>query len=339
VGVGAYDEGICFAADVPQVVNAVALTFVLNAVPQGAGHIKQVRILMADASNVSPQSEYIQHHLVHLNNLGGKQTLIAQFNVVNYDSLFWGTLMGLIVVFILWRAARRATAGVPSRFQALIESVVDMVDDQAKSIVPNAKSRLFVTPLALTIFLWIILMNTLDLLPVDLFSTIFRAVGLGVRHGDPLYYHRVLPTADLNVPMGMALGVFLLMLYYGIKIKRPVGFVKELFTAPFHAHSVVWMIVLAPANIFLNVVEYAAKTVSLGMRLFGNMFAGELMFMLIALMGGAWTGFNATSIGLGVGQVLAGSVWAIFHILIVLLQAFIFMMLTLVYIGQAHEGH
>jgi F-type H+-transporting ATPase subunit a len=128
------------------------------------------------------------------------------------------------------------------------------------------------------------------------------------------------------------------MLYYGLKIKTPVGFVKELFTAPFHAHGFA-AVLLAPANLFLNLVEYAAKSVSLGMRLFGNMFAGELVFMLIALLGGAWTGFNSMSMSLGIAHILAGSIWAIFHILIVLLQAFIFMMLTLVYIGQAHEGH
>jgi F-type H+-transporting ATPase subunit a len=293
---------------------------------------------MADASNVSPQSAYIQHHLVHLNNIGEKQSVIAQFNVINYDSLFWSALMGLIVVFVLWRAAKRATSGVPSRFQAFVESVVDMVDDQAKSIVPNAVSRLFVAPLALTVFLWIILMNALDLIPVDLPSTVFRWVGLGAHHGDPLYFHRILPTADLNVPMGMSLGVLLLVLYYGIKIKHAGGFVKDLFRAPFHAHGFM-AVILAPFNFALNIIEYAAKTVSLGMRLFGNMFAGELIFMLIALLGGAWTGFNGISIGLGIGHVVAGSIWAIFHILIVLLQAFIFMMLTLVYIGQAHEGH
>lgn len=293
---------------------------------------------MAAASDVSPQSAYIQHHLVHLNNTGEKQSAIAQFDIINYDSLFWSGLTGLIVIFFLWRAASRATAGVPGRFQAFVEMVVDMVDDQAKGIVHNAKSRLFIAPLALTVFLWIILMNALDLLPVDLLPSIWRWTGLGVHHGDPLYYHRVLPTADLNVPMGMSLGVLLLMFYYGIKIKHPGGFVKELFTAPFHAHGI-GAVVLAPFNLLLNLIEYAAKSVSLGMRLFGNMFAGELIFMLIALLGGAWTGFNGSSIGLGIGHVLAGSIWAIFHILIVLLQAFIFMMLTLVYLGQAHEGH
>ncbi|WP_233234271.1 F0F1 ATP synthase subunit A [Bordetella sp. LUAb4] len=293
---------------------------------------------MAAASDVSPQSEYIQHHLVHLNNLGEKQSAIAQFNIVNYDSLFWSILMGLLVVFVLWRAARKATSGVPGRFQMFVESLVDMVEEQAKGIVHNEVSRRFVSPLALTVFLWIVMMNALDFVPVDLPATIFRWIGLGSHHGDPLYYHRILPTADLNVPMGMSLGVLLLMFYYGIKIKHPGGFVKDLISAPFHGHGIM-AVVLLPFNLLLNLIEYAAKSVSLGMRLFGNMFAGELLFMLIALLGGAWTGWNATSVGLGLGQILAGSIWAIFHILIVLLQGFIFMMLTLVYIGQAHEGH
>ncbi len=276
---------------------------------------------MTDAVT-TPQSEYIQHHLVHLNNLGHKQDIIANFDVVNYDSLFWSILMGAIVIFFLWRAARRATTDVPGRFQMAIEMLVGMVHEEAKGIIPNETTRKFAAPLALTVFLWITLMNTLDLIPVDLAAWIFRVTGLGADHSDPLYYHRILPTADLNIPIGMSLGVLVLMLYYGIKIKHPVGFVK-----------------LAPFNFLLNLIEYAAKCVSLGMRLFGNMYAGELLFMLIALLGGAWTGANASSISLALGHVLAGSAWAIFHILIVLLQAFIFMMLTLVYIGQAHEGH
>ncbi|MFA7581160.1 FoF1 ATP synthase subunit a, partial [Castellaniella sp.] len=229
----------------------------------------------------TPQSEYIQHHLVHLNNLGHKQDIIANFDVVNYDSLFWSALMGFIVLYFLWRAARRATTDVPGRFQMSIEMLVGMVNDEAKNIVPNATSRQFAAPLALTVFLWITLMNALDLIPVDLMGWIFQMVGLGSAHDDPLYYHRILPTADLNIPMGMSLGVLLLMLYYGIKIKNPVGFVKELFTAPFHAHGV-GAIILAPFNLLLNLIEYVAKTVSLGMRLFGNMYAGELLFMLIA---------------------------------------------------------
>jgi F-type H+-transporting ATPase subunit a len=293
---------------------------------------------MAAAGDVSPQSYYIQHHLVHNNNIRGKQEFIVDFSVINYDSLIWALLMGVIVLFFLWRAARHATAGVPGRLQAFVELIVDMVEQQARSIVPNEQTRRFVSPLALTVFLWIILMNALDLVPVDLMPWIWKVTGLGAQPGDILYYHKILPTADLNVPLGMSLGVLLLMFYYGIKIKTPGGFVKELFTAPFHSHGFA-AVLLAPANLILNLVEYGAKSVSLGMRLFGNMFAGELIFMLVALLGGAWTGFNASSMALGVGHILAGSLWAIFHILIVLLQGFIFMMLTLVYIGQAHEAH
>jgi F-type H+-transporting ATPase subunit a len=293
---------------------------------------------MAAAGDVSPQSYYIQHHLVHNNNVGGKQSFIVDFNVINYDSMFWSVLMGVIVLFFMWRGARHATAGVPGRMQAFVEMLVDMVEQQARSIVPNEQTRRFVSPLALTVFLWIVLMNALDLVPVDLMPWIWKMTGLGAQPGDVLYYHKILPTADLNVPLGMSMGVLLLMFYYGIKIKKPSGFVKELFTVPFHGHGFM-AVLLAPANLLLNLVEYGAKSVSLGMRLFGNMFAGELIFMLVALLGGAWTGFNASSLALGVGHIIAGSIWAIFHILIVLLQGFIFMMLTLVYIGQSHEAH
>nr|MBF0683787.1 F0F1 ATP synthase subunit A [Pseudomonas sp.] len=286
------------------------------------------------ASAAPTASEYIVHHMGHFNNIGEPQSVIADFSVVNYDSLFWSILMGSLVALMLWRAARSATAGVPGKFQAAMEMLVDMVEEQAKSIVPNENSRKFVSPLALTVFMWIVFMNALDLIPVDLISRILAWTGADA----VIHYHRILPTADLNVPMGMSLGVLLLMLYYGIKIQSPGGFIKGLFTAPFHGHGVM-AIVLAPFNILLNLIEYLAKAVSLGMRLFGNMFAGELLFMLIALLGAAWTGFNASSIAFGIGHLVAGTMWAVFHLLIVLLQAFIFMMLTLVYVGQAHEGH
>jgi F-type H+-transporting ATPase subunit a len=195
-----------------------------------------------------------------------------------------------------------------------------MVDNQAKSIVHGDRS--FIAPLALTVFVWVALMNSLDFLPVDMFSAFFHWAGLeGV-----FPHHRVVPTADLNGTMGIALGVLALMLFYSVKIKGLGGFIHELFAAPFG----IWM---APFNLLLNIIEFAAKTVSLAMRLFGNMYAGELLFLLIALLGSTATAFGF------VGHVIAGSLWAIFHILIVVLQAFIFMMLTLVYIGQAHEGH
>jgi len=260
--------------------------------------------------------EYISHHLGHLTNI--HQGFIVDFSVINYDTVFWSILMGVVGVFVLWLGTRRATSGVPGRFQGAIEAVVEMVEDQSKSIIHGDRS--FIAPLALTVFVWVFLMNCLDFLPVDLFAGIFRALGLGEPH------FRIVPTADLNGPLGMALGVLAVVLYYNVKIKGIGGWIHELFAAPFG----IW---LAPANFLLNLIEYAARTVSLGMRLFGNMYAGELLFLLIALLGAMATPFGI------VGHVIAGSIWAIFHILIVLLQAFIFMMLTLVYIGQAHESH
>jgi F-type H+-transporting ATPase subunit a len=185
-----------------------------------------------------------------------------------------------------------------------------------------------VAPLALTVFIWIFLMNSMDFLPVDLLPNIWQAAS-----GDHHAFLRVVPTADLNGTLGMSIGVLLVCIWYNIKIKGLGGWVHELFTAPFGSHPLLY-----PINFAMQMIEFLAKTVSHGMRLFGNMYAGELVFMLIALMGAAWAG-TATGAFLWIGGVIAGSVWAIFHILIVALQAFIFMMLTLVYIGQAHESH
>ncbi len=270
------------------------------------------------AAHAPTASEYIKHHLAHYSN--HHQTNVVDFSVINMDTVFWSVFCGVIGSLLMWMAARRATAGVPGRFQAAVEILVEMVDNQAKAIVHGDRS--FIAPLALTVFVWVALMNSMDFLPVDAPSALINLLGLGT----VFPYQRVVPTADLNGTLGISLGVFALMIYYSIKIKGFGGWMHELFAAPFG-------IAMAPFNLLLNIIEYAAKTVSLGMRLFGNMFAGELLFMLIALLGAAATTFGF------VGHVIAGSIWAIFHILIVFLQAFIFMMLTLVYIGQAHEGH
>jgi len=268
------------------------------------------------AEHAPTAGEYIQHHLGHLTN--SHQSFVVDFHVWNLDTILWSVTMGVIGCIFMLIAARRATAGVPGRFQAAVEMVVEMVEDQSKAIVHG--NRTFIAPLALTVFIWVMLMNALDFLPVDLFAAIFRFTGMGEPH------FRIVPTADLNGTLGMALGVLALMLYYSVKIKGLGGWIHELFAAPFGIY-------MAPFNLLLNIIEYAAKTVSLGMRLFGNMYAGELLFLLIALLGSTATVFGF------IGHVIAGSIWAIFHILIVVLQAFIFMMLTLVYIGQAHEGH
>ncbi len=283
---------------------------------------------MSASANGPTAGEYIVHHLGHLQT--SKQTSVVDFTIVNLDSVFWATLIGIVGCWLLWLGARKATSGVPGRFQAAVEMLVEMVDGQAKGIVHSAESRKFVAPLALTVFVWIMLMNAMDLLPVDLLPTIWHSVGPALGFKD---YMRVVPTADLSITMGMALAVLLICLYYNVKIKGAGGWIHELFTAPFGAHPLLW-----PVNFVMQMIEFLAKTVSHGMRLFGNMYAGELIFFLIALMGGAWS-LSATGIGLAIGHVIAGTVWAIFHILIVVLQAFVFMMLTLVYIGQAHDSH
>ncbi|NTV09811.1 MAG: F0F1 ATP synthase subunit A [Zoogloea sp.] len=272
--------------------------------------------------------EYIVHHLTHWNTTGHAQKDIVDFSILNVDTLFWSVTIGALSLFLLWRAASKATSGVPGRFQAAVEIIFEMVADQAKGIIHSAESRKFVAPVALTVFVWIFLMNAMDLLPLDLIPTLWQGAT-----GDHHAYMRIVPSADLNATLGMSLGVLLLCLYYNIKIKGFGGWVHELFSAPFGSHPL-----LAPINFLMQLIEFAAKTISHGMRLFGNMYAGELVFMLIALMGAAWAG-TTTGVFLFIGHIIAGSIWAIFHILIITLQAFIFMMLTLVYIGQAHEGH
>jgi F-type H+-transporting ATPase subunit a len=281
------------------------------------------------ASGTGPTAgEYIVHHLGFLQNR--KATGVVDFGVFNFDSLFWAILLGVTGCYLLWRAARSATSGVPGRFQAAVEILVEMVDAQAKGIVHNAESRKFVAPLALTVFVWIFLMNAMDLLPVDLIPQIWHGVAPALGAPD---YMRVVPTADLSITMGLSVSVLLICLYYNIKIKGAGGWAHELFTAPFGSHPLLW-----PANFLMQIIEFVAKTVSHGMRLFGNMYAGELIFMLIALMGGAFT-LSATGIALAIGHIVAGWAWAVFHILIITLQAFVFMMLTLVYVGQAHDAH
>ena len=281
------------------------------------------------ASGSAPtSSEYVVHHLTNLNQTGEAQKDIIDFSLINLDTVFWSFGLGMLAVFILYRAARSASAGVPGRFQAMVEILVELVDNQAKGVIHSETSRKFVAPLALTVFLWVFLLNLMDLLPVDLLPALW-AVGLSSMGVDPGHaYMRVVPTADVNVPLGMSLAVLLMCLYYNIKIKGLGGWLHELFTAPFGNHFILW-----PINLLMQLIEFLAKTVSHGLRLFGNMFAGELLFVLIALLGG-----TATALGF-FGHVLAGTAWALFHILIIILQAFIFMMLTLVYVGQAHDHH
>ncbi len=275
--------------------------------------------------------DYIGHHLTHLQNKTPASVL--DFSVFNMDTIFWSVSLGVLGCFLMWLAARRATSGIPGRFQAAVELLVEMVDSQAKSIVNNADSRKFVAPLALTVFVWIFLMNAMDLLPVDLIPLIWELIFKAQGHDPHHAYMRVVPTADLSGAMGLSVCVLIISIYYSIKIKGLGGWIHELFTAPFGDHFLLY-----PFNFAMQIVEFVAKTVSHGMRLFGNMYAGELIFLLIALMGGAFS-LSFSGITLGLAHVVAGTVWAIFHILIITLQAFVFMMLTLVYLGQAHDHH
>ena len=287
--------------------------------------------------------EYIGHHLTHLRS--HEQTGIIDFSVVNIDSLFWSILMGVLGLFFLWRVAKKMTSGVPGRTQAAVEILLEMVDNQAKSIVHNATSRKFVGPLALTVFIWIFLMNSMDFLPVDFIPRVWQWIYGAAGHDAHHAYQRVVPTADLSITLGMSISVLLICLYYNIKIKGLGGWGHELISAPFGSvklsgNPLSWLgfLVMSVANLAMQIVEFFAKTLSHGMRLFGNMYAGELVFMLIALMGGVGLA-SASGILLWIGHIVAGTAWAIFHILIVSLQAFIFMMLTLVYVGQAHDAH
>ncbi len=298
---------------------------------------------MATEGHAPTASEYIVHHLQHWQvDWSLKpvvQTAIVDFNVINLDSVLYALIVGMIGCWALWAAARKATSGVPGRFQAAVEILVEMVDNQAKANIHNAKSRQFIAPLALTVFVWIFLLNAMDMLPVDLLPAIWTQVYGAMGHDPHHAYMRVVPTADLSTTLGLSSTVLLLCLIYSVKIKGIGGWAHELVSAPFGtSKNPVFALILGVINLLMQIIEYVAKTVSHGMRLFGNMYAGELVFMLIALMGGAMAA-SFSGVLLPVGHVIAGTVWAIFHILVITLQAFIFMMLTLIYLGQAHEAH
>lgn len=245
----------------------------------------------------------------------------------NVDTILFSVLAAIIIFLFFLFVARIATSGIPGRLQSAVEFLVDMVNTEAKNSV-HGDIR-FIAPVALVIFAWIALMNAFDFLPVDLLDRLMYWTGAS----ESIHFGRLVPTADLNAPLGIAVGVLILCFFYSFKIKGVSGFVKEWFTAPFGSFPILW-----PINFVMNIIEYSARTVSLAMRLFGNMFAGEILFLLIATLGAkaALTGLGVASIA---GHVVMGSLWAIFHILIVFLQAYIFMMLTLAYLGLAHEDH
>lgn len=274
---------------------------------------------MASGSGPQSPSEYISHHLTNLTKPVGD----GAFWTVNVDTIIMSWVLGIVGLGIFWLVARKATAGVPGRLQSFIEMMVEFVDGTVKDIFPG--DRKFLAPLALTIFVWVFMMNLVDLLPIDWIATISHAFGA--------HAWKAVPSTDLNSTFAMSFTVFFLILFFSFKAKGAGGFVHELFTAPFGSHPILWI-----PNFALNLIELLAKPISLGMRLFGNMYAGELIFMLLGLLG--------TIASLTIGGFIAGTAsgvlqlgWAIFHILIIILQAFIFMVLSTVYIAMAHEHH
>ena len=270
-------------------------------------------------------TEYITHHLTHLTVNQGH----GAFWAFHLDSVLFTGGLALIFVLIFIMVARRATSGVPGKLQAAIEILVEMVDRTVKETF-HGKSRL-IAPLAITIFVLVWLMNFMDLIPVDFLP--WAGQRFGIEH------LRVVATADINTTLGMSITVFLLIWYVGIKEKGIGGFFGEWFTAPFHASGPVGKILTAPPNLLLRIIEEAVRPLSLSLRLFGNMYAGELIFVLIAGLTLESSLAHVSTYVWGVVQFVADAVWTLFHILIITLQAFIFGMLTIVYLSMAAEKH
>ncbi|RLM22473.1 F0F1 ATP synthase subunit A [Brenneria alni] len=267
---------------------------------------------MSASGEISTPQEYIGHHLTHLQVGTG-------FWSINIDSMFFSVALGILFLLIFRRVAKNATSGVPGKLQTAVELIVGFVDTNVRDMF-HGKSKL-IAPLALTIFVWVFLMNLMDLLPIDFLPQVWAGI-YSILGYDPTHaYLRVVPSADVNITLSMALGVFALVLFYSIKMKGVGGFVKELTMQPFN-HPV-----FIPINLILEGVSLLSKPISLGLRLFGNMYAGELIFILIAGLLPWWS------------QWLLNVPWAIFHILIITLQAFIFMVLTVVYLSMASEEH
>jgi len=279
-------------------------------------------------------SEYIKHHLEHLTygRMPDGTWAIAQnaeqakemgFMAFNIDTLGFSLVLGLLFIWFFGKMSKKASAEVPSGGQNFVEWIIEFIDSSVRGSFSGRNP--LVAPLALTIFVWIFMMNFMDLIPIDWLPGLGEGV-LG------LPYLKVVPTTDPNATFGMSISVFLLVIYYSIKMKGVGGFLGELTLQPFGKFGFL-------ANIFLEGVNLLAKPVSLALRLFGNMYAGEMIFILIALMGGAWAGFSVGNVTLFGSQILLSLGWGIFHILIVTLQAFIFMTLTIVYLDMAHQEH
>jgi F-type H+-transporting ATPase subunit a len=270
---------------------------------------------MSAAESLTPTS-YINHHLSFF-----KQPIReGGFWVLHLDTVVVSVLLGVLAFGFFWWVVRGATSGVPGRRQAFVELAVTFIDDQVKGIFHGGDRHAFVAPAALTVFVWVLLMNAMDFLPVDIMAWVYE-------HVFHLHKWRSVPTADINTTFALSLSVWLLMIYYSIKVKGLGGWIHELFCSPFGSNPLLW-----PANFLFNLIEYISKPLSHSLRLYGNMYAGEIIFLLLGL----WA---ATGVAGMIFGAILGAGWAIFHILIVVLQAFIFMMLTVVYLSMAHESH
>ena len=291
---------------------------------------------MAAEEHTLTSSEYIQHHLTNMTygKMPDGSWKLAEtadeakdmgFTAIHLDSMGWSIGLGLIFCLLFWIVAKAANAGIPGKFQSAIEMIIEFVDSSVRDTF-HGKSRL-IAPLALTIFVWIFLMNLMDLIPVDFIPYTAQLIGAHVFGMDPHHvYFKIVPTTDPNVTLGMALSVFALTIFYSIREKGLVGFGAEFALNPFNPSNPLLKALLIPVNILLELVTFIARPISLALRLFGNMYAGELIFILIALLP-FWV------------QWALSVPWAIFHILIITLQAFIFMMLTIVYMSMATEKH
>ena len=285
--------------------------------------------MAVEESGAGGVNEYIHHHLTFLTNRDAHG--IIDFSVINYDSVFFSVLLALVFGVSFYLAARRATTGVPGRFQNFVELLVETVNKNVTDSYQGTSK--LIAPLALTIFCWVFLFNAMDVLPVDLLPSLARHAGIE--------HLKVVPSTDLNVTFALALTVFVLILYYSIKMKGLGGFLGELTLQPFSSKNKLVKVLLIPANFLLEIVPLLARPISLSLRLYGNLFAGEMIFLLLAVL--SLQGVSALSHFSGwvflVIQFLLAFIWAVFHLLVITLQAFIFMVLTIVYLSMASEHH
>jgi len=281
------------------------------------------------AEQPTTANEYIHHHLTFLSNK--EPTGIVDFSSIHLDSIFFSVLLAVLFAGSFYLAARKATTGVPGKFQNFVELVVEFVDTQVKDSFHGTTK--LIAPLALTIFCWVFLFNAMDVLPVDLLPAIGQSVGIE--------HLKVVPSTDVNVTFAMSLTVFALIIYYSIKMKGLGGFIAEFTLQPFSAKNPVVKVILIPFNFILEIIPFLARPLSLSLRLYGNLFAGEMIFLLLAVL--TLQGVHQLAHFSGwiflVFQIVLAFAWAVFHLLVITLQAFIFMVLTVVYLSMAHEHH